>query len=105
MIQNERGKKGSFPSLQTKPRNIDFFISTSKGTTVKIGKKLLQHDDVLAAYRSIGEPTIDLRIETSLKDNGDILEMLESIKGIEGVTNAVWSEIVEVIGKKEKVVN
>lgn len=74
--------------------------------TVEIGKKLLQRDDVLTASRSIGEPTIDLRLETSLIDNSDILEMLERIRGMEGVTNAVWSEIIEVIGRKEsQVVN
>ena len=69
--------------------------------TVTIWKKLLKQDAVYAVYRSIGEPTIDLRVETRLRDNAQILEMLETIKRTKGVSNAIWSEIVEVIGKKQ----
>lgn len=90
------------PEIANNLRKVDFYISTSKGLTVKIGKQLLLQKEVFAAYQSIGEPSIDLRVETRLKDNAHILDMLEIIKGTDGVTHAVWSEIVQVIGKKDE---
>ena len=60
----------------------------------------MRYDVVFVVYRTIGEPTMDLRVETRIRDNAHILEMLETIKGMQGVTHAVWSEVVEVIGKK-----
>jgi hypothetical protein len=50
--------------------------------------------------RSIGEHTIDLRIETIVKDNASILDLLEKIKAMDGVRDVVWSEIVSVVGRK-----
>ena len=50
--------------------------------------------------KSIGEHTIDLRIETIVKDNILLLDLLENIKGMDGVNDVVWSEIVSVVGRK-----
>ena len=50
--------------------------------------------------KSIGEHTIDLRIETIVKDNILLLDLLEKIKGMDGVNDVVWSEIVSVVGRK-----
>ena len=50
--------------------------------------------------KSIGEHTIDLRVETIVKDNVILLDLLENIKGMDGVNDVVWSEIVNVVGKK-----
>ena len=82
-------------------RNIDFFISTSNGLTVNVGKTLLKRKEVVSACTCIGEPTIDLRVATHLKTNLDIANMLEYIKGTDGGSNASWSEIIEVIGRKK----
>ena len=87
-----------------KKRKVDFFISTSQGKTVTVGKKLLKRSEVISASRSIGQPTIDLRIEAFMRDNGEILDMLEYIKGMSGVRDAIWSEIIDVIGRKQVVV-
>jgi hypothetical protein len=35
--------------------------------------------------------------------NGEILDMLEHIKAMYGVRDVIWSEIVQVIGRKEVV--
>lgn len=86
-----------------KKRKVDFFISTSHGMTVALGKKLLKCPEVISASRSIGQPTIDLRIETFMSCNGEILDMLEHIKAMYGVRDVIWSEIVQVIGRKEVV--
>lgn len=81
-------------------RRIDLFIYTTCGTTVSLAKKLLLRDNVVYAARSVGEHTIDLRVEVIIKDNKELLDLLEEIKAMQGVRDVVWSEIVDWIGKK-----
>ena len=81
-------------------KRIDFFISIRNGMVDAVAKKLLDIDDVTYVGKSIGEHTIDLRIETIVKDNASILDHLETIKAMDGVKDVVWSEIVRVVGKK-----
>src|ERR1700693_5037369 len=51
-------------------RRIDLRINTEGGETMNIGKQLLEREEVTYAARTIGEHTIDLRIEVFVKDNG-----------------------------------
>lgn len=84
-------------------RRIDFFIATTKGLTLPISKSLMKLQNVVSVGRSIGEPKIDLRAELIVKDNGQLLELLEKVKGMNGVQDVVWSEIVQVMGDKGSV--
>jgi len=81
-------------------KRIDFFISIRNGMVDAVAKKLLNIDEVTYVGKSIGEHTIDLRIETIVKDNASILDHLETIKAMDGVNDVVWSEIVRVVEKK-----
>ena len=81
-------------------RRIDFFISTRSGMVNAVANKLVELNDVTYVGKSIGEHTIDLRVETIVKDNAVLLDLLENIKGLEGVNDVVWSEIVSVVGRK-----
>ena len=81
-------------------RRIDFFISTTDGKTDALANDLISMDQVTAVGKSIGEHTIDLRVETIVKDNIVLLDLLEKIKGMDGVKDVVWSEIVSVVGRK-----
>lgn len=81
-------------------RRVDFFISVKNGMVNAIAKKLMELDDVTYIGKSIGEHTIDLRVETIVKDNSILLDLLEVIKGMEGVRDVVWSEIVSIVGRK-----
>jgi hypothetical protein len=65
-----------------------------------VAKKLLDINEVSYVGKSIGEHTIDLRIETIVKDNASILDLLEKIKAMDGIRDVVWSEIVTVVGWK-----
>ncbi len=65
-----------------------------------VANKMLDFDEVTYIGKSIGEHTIDLRVETILKDNASILDFLEKIKAMDGVKDVVWSEIVSVVGRK-----
>ena len=82
--------------------NVDFFISTKGGMTMAVARKLLLRKDVQSASRSLSPNNIDLRVETRLKGNEDILRLLETIKRMKGVREAVWNEIVQVIERKKK---
>jgi len=65
-----------------------------------VANKLIDSDEVTYVGKSIGEHTIDLRVETILKDNASILDILEKIKAMDGVNDVVWSEIVSVVSRK-----
>ena len=84
-------------------RRVDFFISTSDGKTDTLANDLLSMNQVTAVGKSIGEHTIDLRVETIVKDNHELLDILEKLKAMDGIRDAVWSEIVGTVGNKMSV--
>ena len=84
-------------------RRVDLLIYTRNGKTDSVAKQLLQNEEVTYVGKSIGEHTIDLRVEIIIKDNAELLDILEKVKAMEGVEDTVWSEIVQVVGKKRSV--
>jgi len=84
-------------------RCADLLISTKDGKTSSVAKKLLSSDLVTYVGRSIGEHTIDLRAGIIIKNNAELLDILEKVKAIDGVSDAVWTEIVQEIGRKRSV--
>ena len=84
-------------------RRVDLLIYTGGGATQTIAKELLELDEVVYVGRSIGEHTIDLRAEVIIKDNSELLGLLELVKAMPSVKDVVWSEIVDVIGQKRSV--
>lgn len=84
-------------------RRVDLLIYTGGGTTVNIAEKLLDRDEVVYVGQSIGEHTIDLRAEVIIKDNSQLLDLLEEVKAMPNVKDVVWSEIVRIVGKKRSV--
>jgi DNA-binding Lrp family transcriptional regulator len=81
-------------------RKIDLLIYTKGGGTIDIGKELMKREEVTYAARTIGEHTIDLRVEVFVKDNGVLLNLLEDVKAMKGVRDLVWTEVIETIGRK-----
>ena len=79
---------------------VDFLIATENGKTGLIGKALLARDEVIYVGKSIGQHTIDLRVETILEGNAEILRMMELLKATKGIKDVVWTEVVEDIGRK-----
>ena len=84
-------------------RRVDLLIYTRNGKTDSVAKQLLQNEEVTYVGKSIGEHTIDLRVEIIVKDNAELLDILEKVKSMEGVQDTVWSEIVSVVGRKRSV--
>ena len=73
--------------------------------TDAVSKKLLDFDEVTYVGKSIGQHTIDLRVEIIVRDNGQLLDLIEKVKGMDGVNDAIWSEIVQVVGRKRSIPN
>jgi DNA-binding Lrp family transcriptional regulator len=81
-------------------RRVDFFISIRHGLINTVASKLMSLNDITYVGKSIGEHTIDLRVESIVKDNTVLLDLLEKIKEMEGVEDVLWSEIVSIVGQK-----
>ena len=81
-------------------RRVDLFIYTGGGETESVAKELMKRDEVVYVGSSVGEHTIDLRAEVIIRDNSELLEVLEKVKAMKGVRDVVWSEIVQVLGRK-----
>jgi hypothetical protein len=58
---------------------------------------------VVYVGKSIGEHTIDLRVEIIVRDNSELLDILEKVKAMDGVNDVIWSEIVQVVGRKRSI--
>ena len=84
-------------------RRVDLLIYTKNGKTVSVADKLLENEEVVYVGKSIGEHTIDLRVEIIVKDNAELLDILEKVKSMDGVNDVVWSEIVQVVGRKRSI--
>ena len=84
-------------------RRVDLLIYTGGGGTMEIAHELLKRDEVTYVGRSIGEHTIDLRAEVIVRDNSQLLGLLELVKAMPSVRDVIWSEIVEVVGSKKSI--
>jgi DNA-binding Lrp family transcriptional regulator len=84
-------------------RRVDLLIATRFGKTNSVAKQLLSNEEVTYVGKSIGEHTIDLRAEIIIKDNSQLLDVLEKVKAMDGVNDTIWSEIVEVVGRKRSI--
>jgi DNA-binding Lrp family transcriptional regulator len=84
-------------------RRVDFLISTENGMSVSVGQELLKREEVVYVGRSVGEHTIDLRAELIIKDNSELLDLLEAVKAMPGVREVEWTEIVKVLGRKRSI--
>jgi DNA-binding Lrp family transcriptional regulator len=84
-------------------RRVDLLIYTGGGATLPIARELLKRDEVVSVGRAIGEHTIDLKVEVVIKDNSELLGLLELVKAMPNVRDVIWSEIVEIVGSKKSV--
>jgi hypothetical protein len=84
-------------------RRVDFWISTQNGRSVSVGQQLLKREEMVKVGRSVGQHTIDLKAELIVKDNAELLDLLEVVKGMKGVRQVEWTEIVKVVGRKNSI--
>jgi hypothetical protein len=84
-------------------RQIEFLIATVGGSTISIGKELLKLDQVAYVARTIGQFNIDLRVEVFVRSNDELVNLIEQVKAMHGVKELIWSEIIEVVGRKNHI--
>ena len=70
---------------------------------MSIGKELLKRDQVAYVARAIGAFNIDLRVEVFVRNNDDLVNLIEEVKAMRGVKELIWSEIIEVVGRKNHI--
>jgi len=68
-----------------------------------IGKELLKHDQVAYVARTIGQFNIDLRAEIFVRSGEELMNLIEEVKAMAGVKDVVWSEVIEVVGRKNHI--
>jgi DNA-binding Lrp family transcriptional regulator len=81
-------------------RIVELLIGTEGGLTNLIGKALLGRDEVVYVGKTIGEHTIDLKTQVIIRDNGQLLDIIEDVKKMRGVKDVEWIEIISKVGRK-----
>jgi hypothetical protein len=81
-------------------RELQLLITTSGGRTVAIGREVLKLEQVVFVGGTIGEVSIDLRAEVFVRSSSELLTLIEEVKALQGVKEVIWSEVVEIIGRK-----
>lgn len=79
------------PNPRQSWRRIDLLISTRSGKTSLIAIQLLEREEVIYVGKSIGEHTIHLRAEIIVKDNTELLDVLEDVKATDDLRDTLWS--------------
>jgi hypothetical protein len=65
--------------------------------------KIRERNQIMDDLKNILPIRNGLRVETIVKDNHELLDLLEKLKAMDGVRDAVWSEIVGTVGNKMSV--
>lgn len=81
-------------------RQVTILISTSKGRTIAIGEELLKHKQVVFVGRTLGQFNIDLQVNVLIRSSTELLDLIEKTKTLDGVNDAIWTEVIDVIGEK-----
>ncbi len=68
-----------------------------------IGKELLRRDQVAYVARTIGQFTIDLRVEVFVQSSDELVNLIEEVKAMDGVRDLIWSEVVQIVGRKNHI--
>lgn len=84
-------------------RQVELLISTGGGKTMAVGRELLKRDQVAYVARTIGQFNIDLRAEVFVQNGEELIDIIEAVKAMDGVKDMVWSEVIEVVGRKNQI--
>jgi DNA-binding Lrp family transcriptional regulator len=82
---------------------IQYLVATTGGRTTSIAKEIAKMNHVVYASKSIGDHTIDLHVIAVVHDNMELLDVLEQIRSIDGVKDAIWTEPIQPISSKMSV--
>lgn len=84
-------------------RRVELMIYTGRGDTSRIAQQVLKREEVVFVGRTIGDQTMALRATAIIKDTLKLMDLLEALKSIGNVSDVVWNELVQVVGRKKSV--
>jgi hypothetical protein len=79
---------------------VDFFISTQNGKNDEVANNLLTKEPIIFVGKTVGQHAIDLKVQSIVKDNRQIHDVMEKMKAMDGIKGVVWSEIVLTMARK-----
>jgi DNA-binding Lrp family transcriptional regulator len=82
---------------------IQFLVATTAGRTTSIAKEIAKMSHIVHVSKSIGHHAIDLHVIAVVHDNTELLDVMEQIKSVDGVKDAIWTEPVQPISSKMSV--
>lgn len=80
-------------------RNVTFIISLGAGDKSTIANEILGIEKVTQLSRTFGDGA-DLKAESIVETNKELMEISEKIKTIPGIQKICWFESLEILGKK-----
>jgi hypothetical protein len=80
-------------------RQADLLISVAKGNCEGLARKLLDtyENNIIATSLRIGDPDINVMAEAIYQSTEELHNLVEGIKGLDGVKSVDWSEIVKIV--------
>jgi DNA-binding Lrp family transcriptional regulator len=82
---------------------IQFLVATTGGRTTSIAKEIAKMNQIVHVSKSLGHHAIDLHVIAVVHNNSELLDVMEQIRSIEGVKDAIWTESVQPISSKMSV--
>lgn len=83
-------------------RSATLLVSTTNKTAESVGKQVLEMSDLVSSVtRAMGGSNFDLRIEVIFKTTPDLIALIDKIKSMEGISGLIWTESLNLIGRKE----
>jgi len=81
-------------------KKVTLLISTENGKTSQIGKELAAWPhSIVSVARIMGKNSVDIMAECVIKDDASLLDLIEQIRSLDGVSDVLWNKLIEVIGK------
>jgi DNA-binding Lrp family transcriptional regulator len=82
-------------------RKAQILVSIDKDSAANIAKELLTFEEILEISSSMGMGDIDIRVDAIFRNNSELLDLIERVRSIKGVSDAKWVEIVKIVGKNQ----
>jgi DNA-binding Lrp family transcriptional regulator len=80
-------------------RQADLLISVAKGNCEGLARKLLDtyENNIIATSLRIGDPDINVMAEAYYQSTEELHNLVEGIKGLDGIKSVEWSEVVKIV--------
>lgn len=84
-------------------RSMMFFIATENVAPSKIGSEIISWPEVSSVAKMFSSNGFDLMVQVVLKTNKEVVDFSEKVRGLTGVKEIFWNELIEVVGKNNDI--